>query len=128
MMWLLQDVNVHPWKILYATYLPHGHADSGNHCQISHLGSIHEAQRTGLRSGGAFVPFYKVAGRTKGWSFRHFFPREAGSRHGLNINALMGFGGGAFAKFRGQNGANRGFRLKVGNNGNASGEKVREIM
>jgi hypothetical protein len=34
----------------------------------------------------------------------------------------------AFAKFLGQNCTNRGFRLKVGNNGNASGEKVRKVV
>lgn len=128
MMWLLQDVNVHPRKILHAAYSPHCLAGSGNHGQLSHLSSIHEAKRADGRSRGAFIALYELACRGQRWSFSDFLPGETGSSHGLDINALMGPFRIAFAKFLRQNCTNRGFRLQVGNNGNTSGQKVREVV
>jgi hypothetical protein len=55
-------------------------------------------------------------------------PGEASSSHGLDINAFVGPFRIAFAKFLRQNCTNRGLRLQVGNNGNASGQKVREVV
>src|SRR5262249_19052075 len=84
--WFLKNVYVYPGKVLHAAYLPHRSADSGNHRQISHLGSIHKAECAGVLSRGGFVSLYKFAGRLKWRSLGDFLLRKACGSHGFHVN------------------------------------------